>query len=171
MTRSDHQRKSLWNLPRSGMELDGSSCTFLSCFSLNLGGGGGGGGRMVPDVVDDTIDILTVGDCITPPSSIPLLSTIVKRTKRGGVLPISNWQTREKVKAGQSVSSTACRCVSVCAPNESETGDATVRVSREGVALAPHSKRGLFRRRPRRRRRLLLLGRENRCERAVRLWR
>lgn len=54
------------HLPRSGMELDGSSWTLLSCFSLNLGGGGGGGGLMVPDVVDDTIDILIEGDCISP---------------------------------------------------------------------------------------------------------
>lgn len=80
------------------MELDGSSCTFLSCFSLNLGGGGGGGGLMVPDVVDDTIDILTVGDCIPP-----AVKTTVNQNERGGVLPIA--KTREKVKAGQSVSS------------------------------------------------------------------
>lgn len=83
------------------MELEGSSCTFLSCFScLNLGGGGGGVGLMVPGVVEDTIDILTTeaGDvCILLQTPSPKRSAILPRTSARA----SSWGQRESKKPGQ----------------------------------------------------------------------
>lgn len=70
-------------LPRSGIELDGSSLPLSALISFGFGGGGGGGGLMVAEDPGDEDD---VDDTIPPAgirNSFTLITSVALKTYAG----------------------------------------------------------------------------------------